>query len=346
MKLDGIQRLGRAFRRLKHRLFPGVRILRYHRVIDLASDPHALCVTPRHFAQHLEVLTRYGRVIPLTRLVGSLRNGNPPHGVVVLTFDDGYADNLYHAKPLLERYYIPATIFVTTGYLEDQREFWSDELERVLLLPGTLPKMLQLTVNGSPFQCALDDATTYHERDYGRNASWNVRADHDPSSRHRLFRLLHDVLKPVPHLERRRVLDALLTWSGLPSGVRSTHRPLTPDELTRLAEGPLIEIGAHSVTHPVLSLLSAASQREEILQSKAYLETRLGSPVTSFAYPYGSPCDYSAETVAILQDAGFECAASTVSDRVARDADRFQLPRLYVGNWDGEEFARRLGLHV
>lgn len=344
MKLHRIQQLGRAFRQLKPRLVPGARILRYHRISDLASDPHALCVTPRHFAQHLETLSRYGRVIPLKRLVGSLRNGEHPQGVIVLTFDDGYADNLYHAKPLLERYNMPATIFVTTGYLEHQREFWSDELERVLLLPGTLPKILRLAVNGNPIQCELDDATDYNEQDYRRHSSWNVKADHDPSSRHRLFRTLHDMLKPAPHPERWRVLDALVTWSGLQSAVRPTHRPLTPDELNRLAEGKLVEIGAHTVTHPVLSLLSAASQREEILQSKAYLEKRLGSPVTSFAYPYGGPCDYSAETVAILQEAGFECAASTISDMASRDADLFRLPRLYVGNWDEEAFRKNLAL--
>ena len=70
----------------------------------------------------------------------AVSGGDVPSAGVVVTFDDGYADNFHNAKPLLERYEIPATVFVTTGYLQDQREFWWDELERILLQPGTLPR--------------------------------------------------------------------------------------------------------------------------------------------------------------------------------------------------------------
>lgn len=323
---------------------PSALILRYHRVNDLVSDPHALTVTPRHFAEHLEILRKRYRPTRLRDLVLALDRGRVPRQAVVITIDDGYADNLYHAKPLLERYEVPATVFVSTGYVGQHKEFWWDELERILLQPGTLPTLLDLSINGKLFHWDLADAADYSEMEFRRDSLWNVRIAHDPTSRHRLFRKLHDVLKLVAHQERWRALDVLLQWSGLPSATRPTHRPLTVEELGRLEQGDFLEIGAHSVTHPVLSRLSLAQQREEILGSKAYLEQHLGAIVRSFAYPYGGPPTYSEQTVSILREAGFECACSTSHGRVRRVADPFQLPRSYVGNWTGEAFERQLDL--
>ena len=94
------------------------------------------------------------------------------------------------------------------------------------------------------------------------------------------------------------------------------------------------------MTHPVLSRLSATEQRAEIQGGKTRLEEILRRPVTSFAYPYGGRPEYTAETVAIVRDAGFNLACSTVEDVVWRGSNRFQLPRISVQDWDGEIFAR------
>ena len=109
-----------------------------------------------------------------------------------------------------------------------------------------------------------------------------------------------------------------------------------------MAKGRLVDIGAHTVTHPVLSLLPPAAQQAEIQGSKARLEEILGRPVTSFAYPYGLRSDYSAETVTVVKQAGFDCASSSYEDNVWRGSDRFQLPRRIVFDWDGEQFGRKL----
>jgi peptidoglycan/xylan/chitin deacetylase (PgdA/CDA1 family) len=265
-----------------------------------------------------------------------------PSKAVAITFDDGYADNLYEAKPILERYDIPATVFVTTANTESQCEFWSDQLEQLLLSPGRLPSRFDLKQDGITIHFELGEGADYTELQSRNHDAWTIKCPDDPTSRHRLFRLLHDSLKPLPNERRRALITWIQGWSGAPLILRSSHRPLSAHELAKLAEGGLIEIGAHSVTHPIMSRLSRSSQREEVCSAKTYLEQILHQSIVSFAYPYGHPSDYTMETIQILRDAGFQCACSTIHGAVSRGSDLFQLPRVYVGNWDPEVFKRHL----
>jgi peptidoglycan/xylan/chitin deacetylase (PgdA/CDA1 family) len=310
----------------------------YHRVAEVDMNPWGLCVAPQHFAQHLEVLRQYAHPISLQELAEAHRNGNIPSRAVAITFDDGYADNLYQAKPLLEQYGIPATVFATAGYIGRNREFWWDELERLLLQPGQLPEKLCLNINGNTHQLELGEAANYSEADYQRDRQLRA-CESQPGSRLFLCHLLGQLLKPLPEEERLQVLDELAIWSNTGSIARPTHRPLSWEELRILGEGKLVEIGAHTVTHPLLSAHSPDFQLDEIQQGKAYLEEKLARSVTTFAYPYGN---YTPETVKLVQKAGFACACSTVEDIVWRESDRFQLPRFEVRNWDREEFAKQL----
>jgi peptidoglycan/xylan/chitin deacetylase (PgdA/CDA1 family) len=317
-------------------------ILLYHRVAELPTDPQLLCVTPQHFAEHLEVLGEYYRPMSLQQVAQGLSNASLLNRAVAVTFDDGYADNLYDAKPLLECYDIPATVFVAAGYIRQNREFWWDELERLLLQPGRLPERLSLTVQGKYHEWRLGEAAFYREAGFERHRRWHVEAIDDPTFRHTLYQTLYRLLRPLPAEERQQVLDSLMDWAGMQPTARPSHRALTPDEVIRLAGGGLVEVGAHTVTHPVLSALATEEQRSEIYSSKVRLEEMEGRPVTSFSYPYGSQSDYTAETVSIVQETGFTCACSNFGDVVWRGTDPFQLPRFLVRDWDGGEFARRL----
>jgi peptidoglycan/xylan/chitin deacetylase (PgdA/CDA1 family) len=137
-------------------------------------------------------------------------------------------------------------------------------------------------------------------------------------------------------------LDELLAWAGVDSLVRSTHRSLSVDEVRALASTELVDIGAHTVTHPALAALPAALQRDEVTQSKAHLEELLGRPVSWFAYPFGSSGTYTEESVGLVRQAGFAGACSAGPGPVGSRTDRFQLPRLHVCDWDGDELARQL----
>ncbi|HSB13722.1 MAG TPA: glycosyltransferase [Bryobacteraceae bacterium] len=274
---------------------PKALILLYHRVAEVQPDPWSLCVTPQHFAEHLDVLSSRWNVLRLRDLVRALQDGALPDRSIAITFDDGYADNLHNAKPILERYGKPATTFVSSGYVGNKREFWWDELERIVRRDGSLNLDLYLS--------------------------------------------LHRLLQPLTHTERCRMLDGFLEWEGIEPGVRETHSTLSATELVELARGDLIEIGSHTFTHALLDALPEAQQRAEIVQSKAGLEEILGGRVDHFAYPYGH---YNEATISILRRAGFACACTTNASSVDKYSDRFQLPRLTVGDWGGEEFARRL----
>ena len=317
----------------------------YHRVADVDSDPWLLCVTSQHFAEHLEVLRKHGYPVQVQQLNQALQDGKRLLKSIAITFDDGYADNFHNAKPLLERYDIPATVFVVSGHVGQEREFWWDELERLFLQPGTLPKTLQLSINGSPYQWELGEAVNYSEDTYQRYRRWHAEQRDDPSPRHSLYRLLYKLLQPLLEGERHKVLQELLAWSGAAPVSRPTHRSLSVTELLTLGQGKLIEVGSHTVTHPLLSSLPLLLQQDEIRLSKARLEEIVDLPVCSFAYPYGN---YTAATVDIVRDAGFFCACSAIEDTVQRYSDSFQLPRFEVQNWNGEEFEKRLlkWLHV
>jgi peptidoglycan/xylan/chitin deacetylase (PgdA/CDA1 family) len=132
----------------------------YHAVAEGCTDPWSLCVSPQRFARQLEVLRKHAQPTRLQQLVAAFHGGEISRRAVIVTFDDGYADNLFSAKPLLESFDIPATVFLTAGYIGDSREFWWDELDKLLLQPGTIPKILRLSVNGIPHQWELGEAAT------------------------------------------------------------------------------------------------------------------------------------------------------------------------------------------
>ena len=337
----GTYLIKRALARAGGWLAPHALVLMYHRVTAAARDPWQLAVSPAHFAEHLEVVRRYGRPLLLRDLTRTLAAGRAPRRGIVLTLDDGYADNLFEARPLLERHDVPATIFVAAGCLGRSEGFWWDQLERLVLTPVDLPPCLRLAVRGEVHQYDLGLDSRYPLEVQAQHARWRAGTG-SPTGRHRLFLDLYRLLRPLSDTERQEALIHLSSWSTVAVSASSPARPLTVSELQALSGGGLVEIGAHTLTHPQLSALDREAQREEIRGSRVALQEAVGAEVMSFAYPYGARSDYTSETVDLVTEAGFSGACATVPGVVRRRSGRFELPRFHVEDCDGDGLARRL----
>jgi peptidoglycan/xylan/chitin deacetylase (PgdA/CDA1 family) len=313
-------------------------ILMYHHVGHFDTDPYSLSVTPEHFAEHLEVIKELGNPISLRELVEDLENGEILNASIVTTFDDGYSDILYKAEPILKRYSIPAIIFIASACIDSSREFWWDELEKILLHPGILPQELKLNIEGLDYNLNLGKWCRYDEYDFARYRKWKVTDNYYPSARHSLFRAIYKLISPLPEDKRRNVMDAIFRWCGADYIARQSHRILTENEICSLSKG-LIEFGGHTNIHPILTSLSSDEQYQEIIKCKAYLDRIQSKPITNFAYPYG---DYTIETISAVKGAGFESACTTFPGFVDQHTDKYQLPRFEVRDWSGDDFKRHL----
>jgi peptidoglycan/xylan/chitin deacetylase (PgdA/CDA1 family) len=235
-----------------------------------------------------------------------------------LTFDDGYHDNLSAAKPILEERGAPApaTVFVTSGFVGGQ-PFWWDELGELLLDDTSPPGRIELRLDGV-------------------SRSWNVTT----TARRHVFDEVWALLQGLDDDARRRALATLR--AQLSASPYAGGRSLRVAEVTELAQGDLVSIGAHTQTHPVLARLNDDVARAEVVESKEWLEDVLHEPVTAFSYPYGGSDHYGRNAVEIVRAAGFELACSGEPGPVTPRCDPLQLPRVTVKNWDGNVLEKTL----
>ncbi len=311
-------------------------ILMYHRIAEAEIDPWSLAVAPGRFREQLELLRDAYDVVPLSRILGGSSEGRPR---VAVTFDDGYADNLAAAAVLAELG-LPATFFLVSGHIGAEREFWWDELAGLLLGPAVLPSSLSVALPSGVLEASLSDDGSPCGRG-SEDTAW--RADHEPASpRQRAYLDLYRALRPLEEAERDDALARLFESAGMSRVARADVRPLDSSELQTLASFDGVEIGGHTVTHPVLASLAVERQRHEIEGGRKQLHEMLGHPIDSFAYPHGTPSDFSTETVRIVAQAGYHRACAAVGGAIAEPTHPFQLPRLMVESWDGEELDRRL----
>ncbi len=315
-------------------------MLLYHRVAELSVDPQRLAVPPSLFAEQLAVIRQHGVPMTLDALVRGAEEGTLPAGAVAVTFDDGYADNLEAAVPLLARHGVPATVFAAPGAADADREFWWDELEKVLLLPGSLPPQFSVRIGTERRPIVLGRAAEYSRRDYEGHLRWTVDLKEAPTARHHAYRDLSARLRTLTAADRARALADLFAVSGASTIARGTHRPLSPAGIASLARQENIAVGSHTVSHPALGFLHQAEQRREIAGGRARLESLTGRPVTAFAYPFGGTSDISPAVLRIARDAGMTLACTTRPGCVHAGSDRHALPRVIVRNWPLPEFRR------
>jgi peptidoglycan/xylan/chitin deacetylase (PgdA/CDA1 family) len=328
------RRIRTAVRNIVARQQRGAVVLAYPRIADVDLDPSGLAVAPDRFAEHMAALVRIATPVPLTDLVtgrAHVARGLPR---VAVTFDDGYADNLTLALPVLDRLGIPATVFVPSDAIGRTTPFWWDELEAVVFGARTLPPRLNIELAGHQLEADVyddggrDDVT-------GRHRDWRVWNGPAVTPRQRLYALLGARLRPLPAAAAERALDVISEWAGYDRSQPPRHPLLDAAGMRRLVASGQVEVGGHTVTHAQLPQLSEDRQRHEIEANRRDLESLTGMTVPAFSYPYGSCSDL---TATLVGHAGFSVAVTTIGEAVTSRTDPLRVPRLGVDDWDDATF--------
>jgi len=232
----------------------------------------------------------------------------------LLTFDDGYDDNYYEALPVLEKYKTQALFYIATGNLDSNREFWWDEVERIVLLTETISKTVSVSVKGREFSFT-DDRT----------------------SRINFYSTILPLLRNISADKRDALIQQLAEQAGNKTP-RTSHRSLSFEEMKKLFTSVSAVAGAHTHRHPSLAALTPAEQEREISTSKKILEEQLGKSINHFSFPFGTVNDFTAETVTICHNLGFASVAANIPNLVNGDTSPFCFPRFLVRDWKAEEF--------
>lgn len=322
---------------------PRTLVLLYHRINTGRRDPQLLSVSPTNFSQHLEVLKKNFSIFTTSEVAAGDVSRKVSVNSVAVTFDDGYADNLTNALPLLAKHDVPATIFISTSFVKERRTFWWDELADTAFGEHEVSSMLELQLQEkNQFHFNGCNSSNWVASASADDSTWNVLSTHDPTTRHSLYRAASQYLRDAKDDDRQLVLQKLREWASAVKPLQAECQALTTMQLKELADCDLIEIGSHTVSHPVLSRLPVVDQKFELSESKQFLEEVLHRPIDGFAYPYGGKNDYSADTVQCVKEAGYKWAFSNVPEVVWNGTHRYQLPRLLVRDCDGEYFEKWL----
>lgn len=277
-------------------------ILTYHRVIaDPAwNDPDEVDV--EQFQMHVDIYSRYFNVLRLSDAISKLHNGGLPSRAVSITFDDGYKDNVSEALPILESRGVPATFFIASGFL-DGGIMWNDAVIESV-------------------KRSSHDIADLRDLDLGQYST----GSHEEKSS--VIKQLLGRLKYLPQQERDDLTKAIAERLQV---TLPTDLMMSSSDVVHMRDSGM-EIGAHTRTHPILSVVSDSEAEAEILGGKRDLEQIIGGEVTSFAYPNGRPGqDYEKRHVEFVSNAGFELAVSTAAGCVRPTTDTLQLGR--VGVW-------------
>ncbi len=259
-------------------------IVMYHRVCPEKDYWSSLALNTQSFEQQIEYFSSNFKVVPLGEIAQLIHQRRPfPKKAVVITFDDGYKDNYSYAYPILKKYGVPATIFLTAGYIGSDKLFWWDKIS--YLIHHTQTSQLHLGDLGSHRFQSIED-------------------------RHYASHIIIEHLKKLPDGTKDVLMNKLLDISqvSIPSDL-GRDLFLSWEEVKEMSKGG-IDFGAHTVSHPILTNIPLKQAQDEIIQSKMSIEDEIEKEVTIFSYPNGN---FNSELVRFIKENGFTCAVSTSS---------------------------------
>jgi len=288
-------------------------VLVYHRVMREHDPLRPGEPTVAQFEARMRWIAANFVVLPLASAVRALAQDRLPKAALCITFDDGYADNHDLALPVLRRLGLPATFFIATGYLEGGRMFNDSIIEAVRQASGPVLDL-------QPLQFGRHSVATPQER----------------------TQAIGRILERLKYLEPRRREEVTQQIVERAGAVLPGKLMMTPQQVAAL-HGAGMQIGAHTVTHPILAEIGLDAAREEIIRGRTRLEEITGAPVRLFAYPNGRPLrDYRREHAALVRELGFDAAVSSAWGAARAGDDLYQIPRFTP--WDRPNW--RFGLRL
>jgi peptidoglycan/xylan/chitin deacetylase (PgdA/CDA1 family) len=292
-------------------------ILIFHRVLSRPDELLPDIPDAAAFDRTVTWLTSWFNIIPLDRAAALLAASALPERAAAITFDDGYADNHDVALPVLRRHGACATFFIATGYLDGGR-MWNDTvIETVRACQGPVLDLRELELGSHAVSTIVERRIAVQEI-IGR-------------------------LKYLPYAER---LDACGRIARLAGAALPDDLMMTAADVVELRNAGM-QVGAHTVSHPILANLPDDKAREEISDSRRSLEKILNDRVSLFAYPNGKPgVDYLPAHVEMVRQLGFELAVSTVAGVATTDSDPMELPRFTPWERDRLRFGMRMASNL
>lgn len=276
-----------------------IAILMYHRVINSTYNFWKLNISPATFEKHIKYISENYKVLRLEEEWDNLVDENRKY--VVITFDDGYVDNYQYALPILEKYHVPATIFVSTDLIDTNEMYWWDELEKIFIVDKYLGEFV------------FNDVLYRIE---------------DSADSERVCLTIRNRIKNMDPTERKRSLNALRSALGQGQAYTTELRCVNTLELTEMATSPFIMIGGHTKSH--LSMGSGHSVellRSEMTESLNILEKKIGKKVEVFAYPFGGVEDQCDAADRIAAECGMKKTVLVKNGNVRVSDRMYNLPR-------------------
>lgn len=295
-------------------------ILNYHRVLDPAAAeneavPPGMYVRPQTFEKQLRYLARHYRVVTMEELLAGNERAEPARRpFCAITFDDGWSDNYEKALPLLRKYELPATLFVSTSFIGTGQTPWFYRLGHYLRILAAMPDAACATLRMKdrlklpvPLVDWLSISSAERQRDIDA---------------------VIEGLKKLAGAELELLVEGLQQWlvsEGQSPDVDGTAMLNWP-QVREMAVSSF-DIGSHGVTHMILTRIPRAAAGGELRESKRCIEGQIQRPVRGFSYPNG---DYSDAIEELVRAAGYHYACTTEPGCVGPRDNHFQLKRIPV----------------
>jgi len=274
-------------------------ILIYHRVLADTDPLFPNEPTAASFDRQMALLKSVFTVLPLHEAAARLQAGTLPARAACITFDDGYADNLTLATPILKKHGLHATFFIATAYLNGGRMFNDTVIE---------------AIRRSPLRTLNLDELGLGKFDISGN-----------ETRARAIGQILPQVKYLPLDAREQAAARIAEFAQC--GPLPNDLMMSTGQLKALHAAGM-EIGGHTARHPILAKLDTDAARKEMAAGQEFLEQTLNTPIRLFAYPNGKPgADYQPEQAAIVRELGFDAAVSTQWGSATQSSDPLQLPR-------------------